>query len=98
MSIPYWFEPDPKKEATEAEAACGSLGQKPSERQVGGDHYKSCGIQPSDYIIANGLGWYEGNAVKYITRHKKKGGRESILKAIHYLEMLLEKDYPNAEG
>ena len=67
----------------------------PRLRQVGGSHYKDCAIQPSDYIVANDLGWYEGNAVKYITRHKKKGGRESILKAIHYLELLLEREYPN---
>ena len=72
--------------------------EKATTRQVGGDHYKSCKIQPSEYIIANGLGWYEGNAVKYITRHKKKGGRESILKAIHYLEMLLESEYPNEDS
>ncbi len=65
-------------------------------KQVGGDHYKDCPIQPVDYIEANNLGWCEGNAVKYITRHKKKGGRESLLKAIHYLEMLIEREYPDS--
>ena len=67
--------------------------EKATEKQVGGDHYKDCPIQPTEYIIANKLGWCEGNAVKYITRHRRKGGKESILKAIHYLEMLLENEY-----
>ena len=49
-------------------------------------------IQPSEYITSNGLGWYEGNVVKYISRHHQKGGREDILKVIHYCELLLE-DY-----
>ncbi len=35
----------------------------------------------------------EGNAIKYICRHKLKGKKEDILKAIHYLEMILERDY-----
>lgn len=104
MSIPYWHEEelDPElKEycGTTPEEAWGSLGQaKATQRQVGGDHYKSCKIQPTEYILANELGWLEGNAVKYITRHKKKGGRESVLKAIHYLEMLLETEYPNEDS
>ena len=34
-----------------------------------------------------------GNAIKYICRHKLKGKKEDILKAIHYLEMILERDY-----
>lgn len=63
----------------------------PHEKQIGGDHYKSMKIQPSEYIVANELGWYEGNAVKYISRYKQKGGRKDIEKAIHYLELLLEK-------
>ena len=62
----------------------------PSEKQVGGSHYKDMPIQPSEYITKNGLGWYEGNAIKYITRYKTKGGKQDIEKAIHYLELLLE--------
>jgi hypothetical protein len=60
-------------------------------KQIGGDHYKTMAIQPIDYIISNNLGWCEGNAVKYITRHKLKGQRADIEKAIHYLQILLEK-------
>lgn len=61
------------------------------EQQVGGSHYKDMAIQPSDYIVKNKLGWYEGNVVKYISRHAKKGGKEDILKVIHYAQLLLEE-------
>jgi hypothetical protein len=61
------------------------------DKQVGGDHYKVIVIQPSDYIRSNGLGWYEGNIVKYISRYKQKGEAQDILKVIHYAELILEE-------
>lgn len=64
-----------------------------SKRQINGAHYRDCAIQPSEYIYRNKLGWCEGNAVKYITRHARKNGRQDIEKAIHYLELLLEWQY-----
>lgn len=67
--------------------------EDPKDKQVGGSHYKDLAIQPSEYIYRNKLGWHEGNAVKYITRHRIKGGRADIEKAIHYLELLLEAEY-----
>tara|TARA_R100001086_G_scaffold245508_1_gene176506 strand:- start:438 stop:656 length:219 start_codon:yes stop_codon:yes gene_type:complete len=63
------------------------------DKQIMGSHYKDCPIQPIDYIVDNGLGWCEGNIVKYITRHNKKGREEDIKKVIHYAELLLEKKY-----
>jgi len=68
---------------------------KASDVQVGGDHYKTLPIQPIHYIRENGLGWYEGNIVKYATRHKQKGQIEDIKKVIHYAELILE-EYENA--
>lgn len=64
---------------------------KASDKQIGGSHYKDLPVQPGEYIRKNGIGWYEGNAIKYITRHKQKGGRQDIEKAIHYLELVLEE-------
>ena len=61
----------------------------PNETQVGGSHYKSKGIQPCDYIAANNLGYFEGNAVKYVSRWREKGGVEDLRKAIHYIEKLI---------
>lgn len=63
----------------------------PRNVQVGGDHYKTMKIQPYEYIVANNIGWLEGNAIKYISRYKQKGGRKDIEKAIHYLQLLLEE-------
>jgi len=63
---------------------------KAKDKQVGGNHYKDMAIQPIEYIIENGLGFCEGNVVKYITRYNSKGGIEDIEKALHYCELLLE--------
>lgn len=60
--------------------------------QYGGSHYKD-GIQPIEYIHANKLDFFEGNSIKYITRHRKKNGIEDIKKAIHYSQLILELDY-----
>ena len=61
--------------------------------QVDGNHYTSMKIQPAEFINENNLEFAEGNAIKYICRHQKKGKRKDIEKAIHYLEMILERDY-----
>lgn len=68
-----------------------------SDKQVGGDHYRTMKVQPSHYIRANNLGWYEGNIVKYISRHAAKGGRIDVEKVIHYAQLLLE-EYDNADS
>lgn len=60
------------------------------------NHYTSFKVQPNRYIVDNNLGWYEGNVVKYVTRHKMKNGKEDLLKAIKYLELLLEEEYENS--
>ena len=62
-------------------------------KQVGGDHYKKMVIQPAEFINKNKLLFAEGNAIKYICRHSEKGGIQDIDKAIHYLEMVKERDY-----
>ena len=65
-----------------------------TNKQIGGDHYKNCAIQPIDYIVKNNLDFLEGNVVKYITRHKTKGeGKKDIEKVIHYAELILELKY-----
>jgi hypothetical protein len=44
------------------------------EVQMGGSHYKDKAIQPVEYIYANGIGYCEGNVIKYVTRYKDKNG------------------------
>ena len=63
------------------------------EKQVAAKHYKNFRIQPAQFINENKLLFAEGNAIKYICRHSFKGKEEDIKKAIHYLEMILERDY-----
>ena len=58
--------------------------------QVGGNHYKEMPIQPIEYIMKNNIGFMEGNAIKYISRSRSKGGVEDLKKARHYLDMLIE--------
>ena len=64
-----------------------------SKIQVGGTHYKDCAIMPIEYIIKNKLDFLEGNVVKYITRHRTKGGQEDIDKVIHYANLIKEYYY-----
>lgn len=58
--------------------------------QVAGTHYKDKAIQPWDYIVANDLGYLEGNIIKYVSRWKDKGGVDDLRKAQHYLTKLIE--------
>ena len=62
-------------------------------KQVGGSHYKKYKIQPSLFINKNKILFAEGNAIKYICRHQDKGGKQDLLKAIHYIQMIIERDY-----
>ena len=68
----------------------GNTSMSANGDQIGGNHYKKHAIQPWDYIIANNLGYLEGNIVKYISRWRDKGGVEDIRKVIHYAQKLIE--------
>ena len=63
------------------------------DKQIGGKHYRNMKIQPAEFINENKLLFAEGNAIKYICRHTIKRKEEDVRKAIHYLEMILERDY-----
>jgi hypothetical protein len=63
-----------------------------SDKQVGGDHYKTLAIQPAEFIHRNGIGFLAGNVIKYVCRYKQKGGVQDLQKATHYLELLIEEE------
>lgn len=66
---------------------------KANEVQYGGDHYKQfskVNLEPWDVINAWGLGYFDGNALKYIARWSHKNGVEDLKKAVHYLQKLIE--------
>lgn len=60
--------------------------------QIGGDHYKKMKIQPTDFIMQNGLDFCQGNAIKYICRFRDKNGVQDLEKAKHYIDMLIEME------
>jgi len=54
-------------------------------------HY-DVGIEPVKYITSHGLGFLEGNIIKYITRYKMKGNPvEDLHKARVYIDLLLKQ-------
>ena len=63
------------------------------KKQIGGNHYSKFKIQPSKFINDNKLLFAEGNAIKYICRHAHNGGKQDLLKAKHYIDMIIERDY-----
>lgn len=64
------------------------------EKQIAGDHYRKMKIQPAEFIHANDIGFLAGCAIKYCARYKVKNGKEDLLKAIHFLELLIQLEYP----
>ena len=69
---------------------------KPSEKQIGGEHYKDMKISISEDVYSNQIDWYAGNAIKYLSRYNKKNKDlskqiEDLNKSIHYIQLLIEK-------
>lgn len=62
------------------------------QEQEGGDHYKHMPIQVVAYNHKNGIGYMEGNVIKYVSRWRRKGGVEDLKKARHYLDLLIEME------
>lgn len=68
-------------------------GLNPLEVQEGGSHYKDYVIQPVEFAMLNGLDLCQANVVKYVCRFRDKGGKEDLLKARHYIDLLIEFEY-----
>ena len=63
------------------------------KKQIGGKHYLKYKIQPSKFVVENRLLYPEGCVIKYILRHQDKGGKQDLLKAKHFIDMIIERDY-----
>jgi hypothetical protein len=63
------------------------------DKQIAGSHYRHFKIQPSKFVVENELLFPEGCAIKYICRHRLKGKKQDLEKAIHFIEMIIERDY-----
>lgn len=65
------------------------------DEQYGGDHYKKMAVQPWEVVdgwpLAQQIGFYRGNALKYLMRAGAKDDPlQEIKKARHYLDRLIE--------
>lgn len=65
------------------------------DTQVGGTHYKAMGVEPWDVIdtwpLDQRIGYYRGNALKYIMRMGSKDEQlQEAKKGLHYQEKLVE--------
>lgn len=58
-------------------------------QQVGGTHYSDMKIEPVVYILANDMDFIEGSVIKYVSRWRKKGGVEDLLKAHQLLGLYI---------
>lgn len=52
-------------------------------------HYAGLTPEPIDVIESWGLGYHEGNVLKYVSRWRAKGGVEDLRKAAEYLRRLI---------
>jgi len=62
------------------------------------NHYTDMAIAPNEYITANGLEWEVGNVIKYVSRYEQENGKEDLLKAVKYIELLIERKYAGEGG
>ena len=69
-----------------------------NDHMHGGNHYKRMAIEPWDYVAANELGYFEGEAIGYISRWKIKNGIEDLRKAGHFIAKLIEVENARAAG
>ena len=69
-----------------------------NDRQIGGGHYKQFKHETWDVIIDWDLGYLDGNAVKYLSRWRLKGGIQDLKKARHYIDKLIETEMEKRDG
>tara|TARA_R110002124_G_scaffold120614_1_gene278677 strand:- start:596 stop:805 length:210 start_codon:yes stop_codon:yes gene_type:complete len=58
------------------------------------DYYRK-GIETTDYIQSHSMNYLEGNIIKYVTRHRAKGGVDDLRKAEWYLTRLIKQEEKN---
>ena len=65
------------------------------KQQHGCTHYQDMKITPIEYAMANNLNACEFSVVKYVSRHRLKNGKEDLLKAKDFIDMLIKHEYGN---
>lgn len=66
---------------------------KASDIQVGGNHYKGFKIQPFFFSQENGMNFFQGNVVKYVSRYNQETGKgiQDLEKITHYCQLEMER-------
>jgi hypothetical protein len=87
----------------DAERPAAGPAQQPAppranDTQVAGNHYKQFKYETWDVILDWGLGYLDGNAVKYLSRWRHKNGIEDLKKARHYIDKLIETETERARA
>ena len=59
--------------------------------QINPSHYKQGNIETYDFIMEKKLSYPLGNVIKYIVRHKFKGGVVDLEKAKWYLQKAIDE-------
>lgn len=59
-------------------------------QQTGGNHYKGMGIQPVTFAYANNWDACAFSTLKYVSRHRRKGGAEDLNKALDFVDFRVE--------
>jgi hypothetical protein len=63
--------------------------KRANDYQISGNHYQTP-IQHWDFVVANGLDYWQAAITKYVVRWRHKGGVEDLKKAQHYLAKYME--------
>ena len=63
-----------------------------NDKQVGGQHYASAADYQHWDLMADiyGQGYFKAQITRYVSRWRKKDGKQGLEKAIHYVEKLIE--------
>lgn len=89
--VPYPRGLDQSKLAEEPrEAHATSMGSEANKRQVGGEHYKTGGLEHWDIVHQFQLDYFQGQITKYVMRWRKKNGIQDLKKARHFLDKYIE--------
>lgn len=64
-------------------------------KQIGGKHYQR-GIQHWDYVLSKNIPYLEAQVIKYVERWDHKNGLQDLEKAGHFLQKLIEHNFPDA--
>ena len=87
-----WVSYEEAMQKAKAEAVHAlDVQDKETDNVIQPHHYARYVIEPATFCAANKLPFDVANVVKYVLRYDAKNGKEDVLKAKRYCEMLLER-------